>query len=73
MGRGLLAGLVGIRGSVAIGTLLGGNLVTEMMAMPKAGFFPPINQWGQEAVSSSTYQHAIYAIAAGMTFDLLHR
>lgn len=63
----------GIRGPAAMGALLGGVLGAEMLIMPRAGFFPPVGDWGTEAVVSSTYQHAIYAIAAGLTFDLLER
>lgn len=65
--------LAGIRGPGAMGTLLGAILGAEMLVMPKLGFFPPVSQWGSEAVFSSTYQHALYAIAAGLTFDWLHR
>ncbi len=65
--------LAGIRGPAAMGVLLGGVLGAEMALMPRAGFFPPVGQWGTEAVISSTYQHALYAIAAGLTFDLLER
>lgn len=63
--------LAGIRGPAAMGLLLGGVLGAEMGLMPRLGFFPPVGQWGREAVVSSTYQHAVYAIAAGLTFDLL--
>lgn len=63
--------LAGVRGPAAMGVLLGGVLGAEMLVMPRVGFFPPVGQWGSEAVIASTYQHAIYAIAAGLTFDLL--
>jgi hypothetical protein len=61
----------GARGPAAIGALLGGVLGAEMLLMPRAGFFPPVGEWGSEAIISSTYQHALYAIAAGLTYDLL--
>lgn len=65
--------LAGIRGPGAMGAVLGGILGAEMLVMPRAGFFPPVSRWGREAVISSIYQHAIYAIAAGLTFEWLHR
>lgn len=63
--------LAGLRGPAAMGLLLGGILGAEMGIMPRLGFFPPVGQWGGEAVFSSTYQHAVYAIAAGLTYDML--
>lgn len=63
--------LVGIRGPGAMLGVLGGQLSAEMLAMPAAKFFPPVTQWGSEAVISSAYQHAVYAIAAGLTFEFL--
>ena len=63
--------VAGIRGPAAMGVLLGGVLGAEMLVMPRVGFFPPVGEWGREAVIASTYQHAVYAIAAGVTFDLL--
>ena len=65
--------VAGIQGPAAMGVLLGGVLGAEMGVMPRVGFFPPVGQWGREAVISSSYQHALYAIAAGLTFDRLHR
>ncbi|MNR82947.1 hypothetical protein D3C86_352620 [compost metagenome] len=63
--------LAGLRGPAAMGLLLGGILGAEMGVMPRLGFFPPVGLWGREAVISSSYQHAVYAIAAGLTYDLL--
>jgi hypothetical protein len=64
---------VGIRGPLAVGALLVGVLGAEMVAMPALHLFPSPSQWGRQAVISSTYQHAIYAVAAGLTFRRLHR
>lgn len=63
--------LAGVRGPAAMGVLLGGILGAEMLVMPRVGFFPPVGEWGREAVIASTYQHALYAITAGLTFDML--
>ena len=70
MSLGILE-LAGLRGPAAMGVLLGGILGAEMGVMPRIGFFPSVGQWGGEAVFSSTYQHAVYAIAAGLTYDML--
>jgi hypothetical protein len=64
---------VGVRGPLAVGALLAGVLGAEMLAMPALHLFPPPSQWGRKAVISSTYQHAIYAAAAGLAFRRLHR
>ncbi len=64
---------VGIRGPLAAGALLAGVLGAEMLVMPALHLFPPPSQWGRPAVISSTYQHAIYAAAAGLAFRRLHR
>jgi hypothetical protein len=64
---------VGVRGPLAAFALLAGVLGAEMLVMPSLHLFPPPSQWGRKAVISSTYQHALYAAAAGLAFRRLHR
>lgn len=64
--------LAGLRGPLAMGALLGEVLGAEMVAWPAMGLYGPPKGWGQQAVVASVYQHAIYALAAGLTFDALN-
>ena len=64
---------VGVRGPLAAAALLAGVLGAEMLVMPALHLFPRPSSWGRKAVISSTYQHAIYAAAAGLAFRRLHR
>lgn len=60
---------VGIRGPAAVGTVLAGQLTAEMLVMPRFELFPPPTQWGKQAIVSSVYQHAIYAVAAVSAYE----
>jgi hypothetical protein len=62
---------LGLRGVPAIGAVLGGQLGAEMFVMPTFGLFSPPTKWGRRALVSSAYQHAIYAVAAGIAFEWL--
>lgn len=62
---------VGLHGLPAMGTLLAGQLTAEMVVMPAFKLFPPPTQWGKQAIVSSVYQHAIYAVAAVSAYEWL--
>lgn len=69
-GLGLLH-LAGVRGPLAMGAMLVGQLSAEFVAMPAAKFFPPPSEWGRAAITSSVIDHTAYALAAGAAFDFL--
>lgn len=66
-----LLGAFGVRGIAAMGAVLAGQLGAEMLVMPALGLFPPPTQWGRDAIASSVYQHALYAVAAVSAFEWL--
>lgn len=69
-GLGLIE-LAGLRGPAAIGALLGGVLGTEFAIWPALGLYDSPTQWGPQAVATTLYQEALYAVSAALVFETL--
>ncbi len=68
--RGLLA-MAGIKRWAATATHFAAVLGTEMIIEPALKVAPPVKKWGIKEILIDATHHAVYAIAAGMTYDAI--
>lgn len=70
IGRGLLA-LTGLDGLGAAAIHFASVQTTSMIMLPSLKVAPPLREWGGKEIAIEGMHHAIYAIVAGVVFDLL--
>ncbi|HJP63104.1 MAG TPA: hypothetical protein VJ844_06655 [Mucilaginibacter sp.] len=68
--RGLI-GLTGLTGLAAIGTHFAAIWGTALVMLPSFGAGPKITEEEPKTIAIDVMHHAIYAIAAGCTYDTL--
>jgi hypothetical protein len=71
--RGLLDTAVGLRGWPAIAVHFAAIQGAAFVMLPGLKVSPPVREWGAKEIAVEVGHHAVYAIAAGLTYDALTR
>jgi hypothetical protein len=70
--RGVLD-LAGVHGSVADLVHFGSVWGTAQVMLPAAAGSPPITEWSPKQIAIDVMHHAVYACAAGLTYDAMRK
>jgi hypothetical protein len=68
-----LLGLNGRSASRATATHLAALWGSEQVMLPALQVAPPVTMWGRDEVAIDGLHHAVYAIGAGVAYELLRR
>lgn len=65
--------LTGVHGAVADLVHFGAIWGAAQVMLPAAAGSPPITEWSPKQIAMDVMHHAVYACAAGLTYDAMRR